>query len=99
MAQRIKAAGHRLVILTARPKDTHHAIEGWLKGNGVRADQITNVKPPAEAYIDDRAIEWPKNHGSDAIKSFGENGGDGSINFGLDGKHHPGNITGRGSDE
>ncbi len=63
LAKQIKAAGHRLVILTARPKNQHHTIEGWLKGHGVRADLVTNEKPPAEVYIDDRAARWPRNHG------------------------------------
>lgn len=62
MAKHIKASGHRLVILTARPKEMHETILGWLKGNGVRPDDVTNVKPPAEIYIDDRAVSWPKNH-------------------------------------
>jgi hypothetical protein len=83
MAKRIKAAGHRLVILTARPKNLHHTIEGILKGVGVKADQVTNMKPPAEVYVDDRAIQWPKNYGAqahvftskrEAISRFGEGG-------------------------
>lgn len=66
MAKRIKAAGHKLVILTARPQPMHETINGWLKGQGVRADEVTNVKPPAEMYIDDRAVAWPKNYGGQA---------------------------------
>jgi len=61
LAKRIKKAGHRLVILTARPEQMHNTILGWLKGQGVKADEVTNVKPPAAMYIDDRAAEWPRN--------------------------------------
>lgn len=70
MAKRIKAAGHKLVILTARPEEQHDDILGWLKGNGVKADEVTSVKPPAEAYIDDRAVPWPRNQ----RESFREGG-------------------------
>lgn len=63
MAKRIKAAGHKLVVLTARPQNQHETISGVLKGQGVRPDSVTNVKPPAEMYIDDRAVAWPKNYG------------------------------------
>lgn len=62
LAKRIKQAGHRLVILTARPEQMHDTIDGWLRGQGVRADEVTNVKPPAALYIDDRAEKWPQNY-------------------------------------
>jgi hypothetical protein len=92
MAKRIKAAGHKLVILTARPRDQHHTIHGWLKGHGVRADEVTNVKPPAEMYIDDRAEHWPRNAGA---KGTRENGGDGSMNM-LDGHRYKSLATHEG---
>ena len=75
MAKRIKAAGHKLVILTARPRDQHHTIHGWLKGHGVRADEVTNVKPPAEMYIDDRAEHWPRNAGANPVSEGGPGSG------------------------
>jgi len=77
LAKQIKKAGHRLVILTARPEQMHDTILGWLKGQGVKADEVTNVKPPAAMYIDDRAAEWPQNfagHMTETVKridSFG----------------------------
>ena len=71
LAKRIKAAGHKLVILTARPPDQHDTIQGWLKGHGVKADEVTNVKPPAEMYIDDRAEHWPRNAGAGQIEEDG----------------------------
>jgi len=63
MAKRIKAAGHKLVVLTARPEEQFEDIKGYLKGHGVKVDEVTNKKPPAVFYIDDRAIPWPRNSG------------------------------------
>lgn len=91
LAKRIKAAGHRLVILTARPPEMHDTIMGWLKGQGVKADDVTNVKPPAALYIDDRAAEWPQNYAGqhqeaiERIDRFGEAGVKG-MKWGV---HHP----------
>jgi hypothetical protein len=62
IAKRIKAAGHKLVILTAKPKSCHAKLKAALAKEGVQVDDITNTKPPAELYIDDRAIRWPRNY-------------------------------------
>jgi ribonucleotide monophosphatase NagD (HAD superfamily) len=62
MAKRIKAAGHKLVILTAKPKSVHGKIKALLAKQGVQVDDVTNVKPPAELYLDDRAEKWPRNY-------------------------------------
>jgi hypothetical protein len=70
-AKRIKAAGHKLVILTARPQQQHETIKGWLKGQGVKADDVTNIKPPAAMYVDDRAVRWPRNAGATQAVSEG----------------------------
>jgi len=88
LARRIQAKGFRLVILTARPKPMWGAIESWLKKYGVHPLQVTNVKPPAEAYIDDRAIRYPANLGAKKTK---ENSGDGIMN-GLDGNRIVGSL-------
>jgi 5'(3')-deoxyribonucleotidase len=34
------------------------AIERWLKENDIEIDDVTNIKPPAHLYIDDRAITF-----------------------------------------
>jgi hypothetical protein len=46
---------YKIVIFTVRYGPW---VENWLAENGLGAlvDEVTNVKPPAEAYIDDRAI-------------------------------------------
>ena len=61
LAKFIKACGHKLVILTSRPTRTFEAVSGWLEANGVEVDEVTNTKPPAFLYIDDRARKYPRN--------------------------------------
>jgi hypothetical protein len=88
LAKQIVRQGYKLVVLTARPIKMQDEISDWLKKQGVKA-QVTNVKPPAELYIDDRAIRYPKNFQN---KQGQENGGDGSMNR-LDGKHYKSLMT------
>jgi hypothetical protein len=84
-----KKLGLKPVILTARPKQFHDKLEDFLKSVGAAAP-VTNEKPPALMYIDDRAERYPKNFDG-KMKSFEsaikENGGDGSMNM-LDGHHY-----------
>lgn len=47
-----------VIILTAREADTHHKVRAWLKKWGFPKIKVTNIKPPAIAYIDDRAIHF-----------------------------------------
>jgi len=47
-----------LVVLTSRPKEDFKKIEEWLHSYGFPIMRITNVKPNARAYIDDRAIRF-----------------------------------------
>ena len=49
---------YRVVILTAR--DTEKVKE-WLKENNIVVDEVTNVKPPAVCYVDDRAVRFDGN--------------------------------------
>lgn len=46
---------YKVVILTAR--DTGKVTE-WLKENEITVDEVTNVKPPALCYVDDRAVRF-----------------------------------------
>ena len=46
---------YRVVILTAR--DTEKVKE-WLRENDIVVDEVTNVKPPAVCYVDDRAVRF-----------------------------------------
>jgi Inorganic Pyrophosphatase len=56
LVRALKRAGYRVVILTARQETPQ--VKTWLAKQGLRVDDVTNVKPPAIAYIDDRAVEW-----------------------------------------
>ncbi len=52
---RLNDAGFRVVIFTVR----YHAwVEKWLQENGLAqlVSSVTDRKPPAHAYVDDRAI-------------------------------------------
>jgi hypothetical protein len=52
---RLKLEGYRVVILTVR---WYEWVEKWLVENGVRefVDEVTDRKPPAQVYLDDRAV-------------------------------------------
>lgn len=52
----LKKKGYKVVIFTARPNADE--IVGWLKTHRIEVDEITNKKPKAVAYIDDRAIRF-----------------------------------------
>jgi hypothetical protein len=64
---RLNAAGYRLVLHTTRVRDVDQAaaVLAWLEGNGLDGlfAEVTDRKPLAAAYIDDRAIHfttWPE---------------------------------------
>jgi hypothetical protein len=48
--------GYNLVVFTVR-KNTR-AVEEWLRKNGFPEMKVTNQKPKAVAYIDDRGIRF-----------------------------------------
>ncbi|MFA5238346.1 MAG: hypothetical protein WC476_01385 [Phycisphaerae bacterium] len=60
-------AGYKLVILTARC-EKHNEILDWFKDEAakrglcncrkVNCPEVTNIKPPARVYIDDRGIRF-----------------------------------------
>ena len=56
----IHSAGHEVVVVSTRCATAKGkgAIEAWLYNNGLREyiDKVCKEKPPAIAYIDDRAI-------------------------------------------
>ncbi len=65
----LKDRGYRVVVLTSRPPNNdqpefglcHGGICTYLKVNGFCVDEVTNVKPPADVYLDDKAYRIPKN--------------------------------------
>lgn len=54
--EQLHQAGYTLVVLTARPPSEVHS---WLVRNGIYdlIDSVTNTKPPAIAYVDDRSVK------------------------------------------
>jgi hypothetical protein len=51
----LKQAGYRVVVLTVR---WHEWVLDWLREHHLAefVDEVTDRKPPAHAYIDDRAV-------------------------------------------
>ena len=59
----LKAAGHTIVIYTARGWAEYRVTKQWLDDHGFAYDAIHMGKPIAHVWIDDRAIRfenWPK---------------------------------------
>lgn len=56
----LREAGYRVVVLSAR--DPFH-VRAWLEKHGLISlvADVTNVKPPAAVYFDDRAWRVPAN--------------------------------------
>jgi len=52
----IRKKGYRVVVFTAR--DDGPGIDAWLKKHKIMVDEITNVKPRAVMYIDDRGVRF-----------------------------------------
>jgi len=52
----LKKKGFNVVVFTARPD--LDAVQLWLKQNKIEVDDVTDTKPKAVAYIDDRAIRF-----------------------------------------
>jgi hypothetical protein len=66
--------GYDIVVFTCRPdgQEVHDMIERWYAEQGVACFpyRVTNVKPSAIAYIDDRGVrftDWP-----DVLAMFGK---------------------------
>jgi len=65
---RLRAKGFWVIIATAYSRDPQEVYK-WMLNHGIYVDAVTVLKPPAIAYIDDRAIRftnWP-----DVVKYFG----------------------------
>ena len=52
----LSKAGYTVHVLTARPDIPE--VQQWLEQHGVGFAKATNTKPPAAAYVDDRAVNW-----------------------------------------
>ena len=54
-----KERGYKIVIHTVWSGDERNkAIEDWFAFYNLPYDEITNIKPKADAYIDDKAIRF-----------------------------------------
>lgn len=49
--------GHTLIIHTIRGKEPSH-VKDWLDHFGIPHDEITDVKPNAHAYLDDKGVRF-----------------------------------------
>ena len=60
---RIKKAGYMIIIQSTRCSTTEGwaAVSAWLVENNIEFDNVVVEKPPAVAYIDDRAIQFRGN--------------------------------------
>ena len=53
--------GCEVIVFTARPVSHHPRIWKWLEKHGIEwcVYDVTNIKPVACLYFDDRAVRWP----------------------------------------
>ena len=56
----LKRKKYRVVVLTARP-DGHCEIKDYLLSHNIPVDEVTNIKPAADVYFDDKAFRIRKN--------------------------------------
>ena len=61
LCQLLRERGKTIIVLTARPVEQHAHILRFLNDHKFGIDSMTNVKPVAEAYFDDRAVRVSKN--------------------------------------
>lgn len=61
LCQLLRGRGKNVVVLTARPREQHQKLYDYLRMNRFPIDRITNEKPFAQAYFDDKAVRIPKN--------------------------------------
>lgn len=60
---RLNEQGYKIVILTARDRDTHlkvhqYVIDAFFNAGWTVPFTVTNTKPPAKLYIDDRGVRF-----------------------------------------
>ena len=53
-----KNDGHTIVVHSVWGNDRNGAIKAWLKYFEIPYDEVTNIKPDADYYIDDKAIKF-----------------------------------------
>lgn len=54
-----KTAGHEIIIHTVRGNDAGaHHVADWMDYFGIPYDRITDKKPVADIYLDDKAVRF-----------------------------------------
>jgi hypothetical protein len=54
--------GFKVIVLTSRPgRYNHGMIHQYLASHGFSVERVTNVKPAADCYCDDKGVRVPKN--------------------------------------
>jgi predicted regulator of amino acid metabolism with ACT domain len=63
LVELLTSLDYKVIVLTARPRDPilYWKILKHLAESGVEVRRVTNMKPPADAYFDDKAYRIPKN--------------------------------------
>lgn len=56
--RKLRAAGHTVVIYTARGWGEYRVTQHWLDEHGFEYDGLHMGKPVADVWIDDRAIQF-----------------------------------------
>jgi ribonucleotide monophosphatase NagD (HAD superfamily) len=59
---KIHAAGHTVIIWTARGWEQFRSTQDWLERHGVSYDVLLMGKPIVDVFVDDRAVRfesWP----------------------------------------
>lgn len=57
----LKRKGYHVVVLTSRPMEQLWEIRGHLLKHGFGIERVTNIKPVADCYFDDKAFRISKN--------------------------------------
>ena len=55
---RFKEEGHTIIVHSVRGDDPRHVIKDWMDFYKVPYDSITNIKPQADFYIDDKGLRF-----------------------------------------
>lgn len=71
--QKLKEKGYYIIVLTAQPDERIPAVEAWFEEHGLRhyIEYVTNKKPVAMEYIDDRGNRFSGNW-KQTIESLGK---------------------------
>lgn len=56
----LKNRGYRIVVFSHRATDSagKEAIKKWLDEQSIKVNEVTDIKPSAEVYIDDRGLKF-----------------------------------------